>query len=67
MNCFSVFTGFFVVNQTVNYGEANGFTNTSYLSMVASVGAIFNSIRFVWSWLLDYYPYKIVYGVLLVT
>lgn len=65
MNCLSVFSGFYIVNQTVNYGEANGFTNTSYLSTVASIGAIFNAARFVWSWLLDYYPYREVYGALL--
>lgn len=35
--------------------------------MVASIGAIFNSARFLWSWALDYYSYRLVYGTLLVT
>jgi hypothetical protein len=65
MNSLSVFTGYFVVNQTVDYGLVSGFTNTEYLSMVASIGAIFNAARFLWSCGLDYYPYKLVYGTVL--
>lgn len=55
MNVLSLFTGFFVVGQTVNFGEVIGFKDTQFLSLVASIGAIFNSIRFLWSWALDHY------------
>ena len=65
MNSLSIFTGFFVVNQTKNYGTANNMKD-HYLTKVASVGAIFNSCRFIWSWLLDHHSYKKVYGTLLV-
>ena len=65
MNSLSFFTGFFVVNQTKNYGSANGMTDDQFLALIGSLGAIFNSIRFIWSWLLDYYSYKKVYGALL--
>ena len=65
MNSLSILTGFFVVNQTKNYGLANGLSNEIYLTEIASIGAIFNAIRFIWSFLLDNLPYKIVYGSLL--
>ena len=65
MNVLSIFTGFFVVNQTKVYGMENGLTNDKFLALVASIGAIFNALRWIWSWMLDYYSYKQVYGVLL--
>ena len=65
MACMSIFTGFFVVNQTKNFAVVNGLVNDKFLSMVASVGALFNTCRFMWSWALDHYSYKVVYGILL--
>jgi hypothetical protein len=38
----------------------------NFLGVVGSVGAAFNSIRFVWSAALDKYSYKVVYGILLI-
>ena len=66
MNVLSLFSGYFVVNQQFNYGEANGFTNTAFLSGIASAAAIFNAGRFLWGFALDRYSYKRVYGILLV-
>ena len=67
VSVFSVFTGFFVVNQTKTFGVLNGLTDDKYLAMIASIGAIFNTARFLWSWALDHYSLKIVYGTLLAT
>ena len=60
-------TGYFVVNQSFNYGLANGFTNTAFLSGIASVAAVFNAGRFLWGYALDLSTFKCVFGILLVT
>jgi hypothetical protein len=67
MNIMSCTSGFFIVAQTSNYAYANNYTDPAFISLVASLGAGFNSARFVWSWWLDHAPYKLVYGTLLVT
>ena len=67
MNAMSIFSGFFVLNQTKVYGMENGLTNDKNLALIASIGSIFNALRWVWSWMLDYYNYKQVYGILLVS
>lgn len=36
-----------------------------YLTWVGSLGCIFSSCRFVWSWLIDHFSYRAVYGTLL--
>jgi hypothetical protein len=61
----SVFLGYFAVNSFKTFGELNGISD-SYLSLVGSIGAAFNAIRFIWSTALDIYSYKWVYGTLLV-
>jgi hypothetical protein len=67
MNIFSCMSGYFIVGQTVNYALSNGYTDPAFLSLIASLGAIFNAARFIWSWWLDYSTYRRVYGTLLVT
>lgn len=66
MNFFSIFFGLFVANEYkvywLQYGNAPG---DKFVSMIGSLGTLFNGMRFIWSTLLDYYPYKIVYGVML--
>ena len=65
MNMLSVISGFFAVNNFKKYGQMNGITNENYLAWVGSIAAVFNSSRFVWSTATDYFPYKLVYGILL--
>ena len=65
VSTFSIFTGFFVVNQTKTFGELNGLNDDRYLALICSIGSIFNTLRFVWSWWLDHAKLKIVYGTLL--
>ena len=65
MNTLSVITGFFAVNNFKPYGQKNGLTNENYLAWLGSIAAVCNSIRFVWSLMTDYLPYKTVYAILL--
>ena len=64
MAFFSVTMGGFVVTNYKSYGLDNGLSE-NLLTLIGSLGAIFNAIRFVWSALLDKFSYKLVYGVLL--
>ena len=65
MGFFSFFLGSFTVGSYKTFGEINNLPE-SYLTIIGSVGSIFNAIRFIWSGLLDRYSYKVVYGTLLV-
>ena len=62
----SVVAGFFTVNNFKRFGQLNGLTNENYLAWVGSAASVFNSIRFVWSLGTDHFPYKLVYGILLI-
>jgi len=64
MSFLSIFVGFFSVGSYKVYGELAG-ENESFLAATGSAGAVFNSLRFIWSALLDKYSYKKVYGSLL--
>ena len=65
MNAMSIMTGYFAVNNFKTYGQANGLTNDGYLVILGSAAAVCNSMRFLWSWVTDYLPYKIVYSFML--
>lgn len=45
----------------------SGIKNDKILALIASIGSIFNALRVFWSWSLDYYSYKQVYGILLIS
>ena len=62
---FSVFTGFFILNQYKLFGVLNGIDNDKFLATVGSIGFVFSMLRFIWSWSLDKSTFKIVFGVLL--
>jgi len=63
----SVFTGFFVINQTKNFGVLNGLVDDKGLALIASIGSIFNALRFPWSWWLDYSSVKVVLSTLIIS
>jgi len=63
----TIITGFFVVNQAKNFGVLNGLNNDKDLSLIASIGALFDVMRFLWSWWLDYASFKKVFGTLIGT
>lgn len=62
----SIFTGFFIMNQTKNFAILNGLLDDKDLALIMSLGSIFNTLRFLWSWWLDHSTLKIVFGTLLV-
>lgn len=66
MNILSIATGFFTINNFKKFGMLNGLTNENYLAWVGSVGAVMNSMRFVWSALTDKFSYRTIYTILLV-
>lgn len=67
MNFFSIFLGLFIANEyKVYWLNAKNPPSDQFISSVGSIGSVFNGMRFIWSALLDYFPYKIVYGILLV-
>lgn len=61
----TIITGFFVVNQTKTFGTLNGLNDDKYLSLIMSIGAVFNVLRFLWSWWLDYSSLQVVMGTLI--
>lgn len=66
MNFFSIFLGLFIANEYKAYWvTAEAPPKEKFLVTVGSVGSIFNGMRFIWSWLLDHFSYKQVYGTLL--
>ena len=64
MNFLSIISGFFAVNNFKKYGQLNGLTNEDYLAWLGSIAAICNASRFIWSFMTDYFPYKLIYGIL---
>jgi hypothetical protein len=64
MSTLSFFLGTFVAGSYKAYGIQLGFEEGE-LTLVGSLGALFNALRFVWSGLLDTFSYKKVYGSLL--
>ena len=64
MNFLSIFVGIFIIGSEKTYGSEH-IKNEELLSLVASLGGIFAAVRFIWSFLLDKYSYRLVYGALL--
>ena len=64
---FTVFSGFFALSQSRNFGVMNGYNNDAFLAFIPSIGALFGAMRFFWSWSLDHSTFKKIYGMVLVT
>ena len=64
INVLSICFGMFILGSFKSWGEEQ-FTNDEYLSMVASVGSIFGALRFFWSFLLDIYSIRLIYGIMI--
>ena len=54
-----------VVYKNFAFSRPN-LNNEEYLTLISSVNSLFSFLRFTWSWALDYFPYRKVYGTLLV-
>ena len=67
MQAMSIIFGFFVVGVYKLFGETVPVLDfDQYLTIVNSVSAIFNAMRFVWSGAIDKVPFRYVYGALLI-
>lgn len=63
---FFIFYGYYVINVFKIYGSLF-LKSDRALTYVGSVGALVNGLlRILWSTLLDYYPFKVVFGILVV-
>ena len=66
MNFFSIFLGLFIANEYKTYWlTADNHPGDRFISTVGSFGSVFNGLRFLWSFALDYLDYKYVYAILL--
>ena len=66
MQGLSIIFAYYVVNVYKLFGEGiPALDNDEYLTLVNSISAIFNSLRFIWSGAIDKLPFNYVYGVLL--
>ena len=65
MNFFSIFLGIFVIGSQKDWGKSI-FESEKFLSSVASLGGVFAAFRFIWSFLVDKYSYKLIYSILLI-
>ena len=66
MNFFSIFLGIFVIGSQKDWGKSIFESAEKFLSSVASLGGVFGAMRFIWSFLVDKYSYKLIYSILLI-
>ena len=66
MQGMSILFCYYVVNVYKEFGEEiPTLDNDKYLTLVNSISAIFNALRFVWSGAIDKFPFRYIYGLLL--
>lgn len=59
--------GYYTVDVYKIFGQkSSNLNNDAYLTWVGSLSSVCTSLRFVWSAILDYLPYRLIYGVLLI-
>ena len=67
MCALSIMYGYYTLDVYKTYGLTQPALDSDiYLTEVGSVGGLFGALRFIWSWALDHYSYRKVYGSLLV-
>jgi MFS family permease len=64
MNTLSIFHGMFILGSGKTWAE-QAFTDDKFLSYVLSVGSFFGALRFFWSFLMDKFSFKQIYGTML--
>jgi hypothetical protein len=65
MNFLTIFFGTFIIGSFKAYGETK-LSDESFLSLIGAVSSIVGCLRFFWSFLIDHYSYKLVYGILII-
>ena len=64
MNFLSIFFGTYIVSSYKSFG-AQKIHDETFLSMIGAFASIFGCLRFTWSFAIDHYSFKRVYGVLM--
>mmetsp|Transcript_21806 Transcript_21806/g.33729 ORF Transcript_21806/g.33729 Transcript_21806/m.33729 type:complete len:82 (-) Transcript_21806:478-723(-) len=64
MNFLSIFLGFMIVSSYKSLGQ--GKVSERFLTKVGSVASVFACLRFIWSFFLDLYSFKLIYSVLII-
>ncbi len=64
MNFLTIFFGTFIIGSFKAYGETK-LSDENYLSFIGAISSIIGCFRFIWSFLIDHYSYKLVYGILI--
>ena len=64
MDFLTIFFGAFIIGSYKSYGLEN-INDEMFLSRIGPVASLFGVFRFVWSFLIDRFAYKTVYGVLI--
>jgi len=64
MNVLTILQATFIVGSGVTWGDKH-IVDASYVSFVASVASIFGALRFFWSFLLDKFSFKLIYGIMM--
>jgi hypothetical protein len=65
MSMLTIFFGTFIVGSYKSYGEQY-IHDESFLAFTGAVASVFACLRFIWSFLLDKYSFKAVYGTMVV-
>ena len=65
MNILTIMFGTFIVGSFKSYGEAFKIKQDLFLSVTGALASVFACFRFIWSFLLDHFSYKKVYGSLI--
>ena len=65
MQLLSISFGYYIINTYKNFGETiPNLNDDKFLTLVSSISALFNALRFMWSGALDKLDFKKVYGFL---
>ena len=64
MNTLSIFIGMFIFNTFKNFGMQH-INSDNFLTIVGSVASVFSGTRFIFSYLIDRYSYKLSYAIVL--
>ena len=67
MQGLSIIFAYYVVDVFATFGETvPAINDVGYLTLVNSVSSVFNALRFIWSGSIDRFPFKWIYGILIV-
>ena len=64
MSFSSVLVGLYIIGSSKAYGQST-IGNEEFLTIAATLSSIFNIFRFIWSFLMERYSFRLIYGILL--